>query len=341
VSVLIPLARTAFAFPNPIDEKKVERYRVHLRRGKKPPAIKAYRRMVSEDDVERGIEFVDGHEATAADVGLPIYFIRDGYHRAIAALLEGRETIAAVGSDPRESLVGMALGTKSENPMKDSRILKDRLHVSEAWKWAVYGYAVEAIKRHINEPVDATTRAIVRKRVEKLAEVLSFYKKNSDYVSAVKHAGPFDAVDGAALILWRKDKAYKLAKKLIAGPMVDNFFHPSEPALINMDWFDFKIEGESNDATRAARGSGRASGRSSLRAFMNQRAKDPHFYVVDERGWIAVIEGDTLQPPFSVGSDAGGYRARRWKTVRGAEAFARASSRPLFIRFAEHSDKYE
>lgn len=70
------------------------------------------------------------------------------------------------------------------------------------------------------------------------------------------------------------------------------------------------------------------------------RERDPHFYVVDERGNILTTTNG-LQPAMMVGSDAGGYPAKRWKTERGAEAFVKGSSRPLFVRFAEHSDKYE
>lgn len=110
-AIEIPLDRAAFAFMNPISVAKVDKYRGYLRKGRKAPPVKAYRRIVDANDVERGdLEFLSGRAADESDIGQPVFYISDGYHRALAALQEGHRTIAAIGSSPRESLAGLASG---------------------------------------------------------------------------------------------------------------------------------------------------------------------------------------------------------------------------------------
>lgn len=86
----IPIDRLAIAFSNPIDDKKVFRYRKKLQKSE-APAIKFYQRIVDDSDLGR-LEFLD-READESDLGLPVYYIKDGYHRAYAYLMEGRRTI--------------------------------------------------------------------------------------------------------------------------------------------------------------------------------------------------------------------------------------------------------
>ena len=86
----IPVDRLAIAFSNPIDEKKVLRYRKKLRLMEAPP-IKFYRRTVDETDLGR-LQFLN-RDAEESDLGLPVYYIKDGYHRAYAYLEERRSTI--------------------------------------------------------------------------------------------------------------------------------------------------------------------------------------------------------------------------------------------------------
>lgn len=77
----IPVTQLAESFSNPIDERKVHRYVARLVRGDAPPPIHVYRRVFDESDEGR-VAFLDGHEGVP---GEPIYYVTDGYHRALEA----------------------------------------------------------------------------------------------------------------------------------------------------------------------------------------------------------------------------------------------------------------
>lgn len=86
---------------------------------------------------------------------------------------------------------------------------------------------------------------------------------------------------------------------------------------------------------------GRAGGtRSSLREFMSQVPSDPHYYLVDGRGWIYCDDG-AFHPPSLVGTDGGGSKAKRWKTEKGAEMAAKKLPAAAGIRFTSRSDRYD
>lgn len=71
----------------------------------------------------------------------------------------------------------------------------------------------------------------------------------------------------------------------------------------------------------------------SLRDFMNQRRRNPHYYLEDERGWV-YCTNNTLQPNTLVGD--GGYTSRKWKTERGAQSFADGfTHRKFTVKFSE------
>lgn len=73
---------------------------------------------------------------------------------------------------------------------------------------------------------------------------------------------------------------------------------------------------------------------SSFREMMNQKVRNPHYYLVDERGWV-YCDNNTLQPNGLVG--LGGYVSRKWKTQRGAEKFAAGFvARRFTVRFSEY-----
>lgn len=118
----------------------------------------------------------------------------------------------------------------------------------KAWKDAVASYATDTLTRK-GGPLHGSDKKerdlslkIMRGRVEKLANVISFYRKNGDFRPQAQQTGPFEAQDGAALVLWSSRKAHKLARLLLGHIAADNFFHPESSGGVNMNWFDFEIE---------------------------------------------------------------------------------------------------
>lgn len=176
VSVEIPLDRVAFAFMNPISDAKVDMYRGYLRKGRKAPPIKAYRRVVDENEVERGdLEFLSGRVADESDIGLLVFYINDGYHRALAALQEGHRTIAAIGSSPRESLAGLASGRvgglKAKLHALRPAIAKAAQAVVDAWEQDEDGMDDELGAGGACDRVSDAISEVVHEKIEGLEEV--------------------------------------------------------------------------------------------------------------------------------------------------------------------------
>lgn len=135
---------------------------------------------------------------------------------------------------------GKAGGVKKSERTGNGRIIKDPLDVPLSWKKAALVFARQQIERkYPGESIDADM-PIVARRLDRLVQVLRFYKKNSDYLQPVaREQGPFDIEDAAALVIFRKRAAYKLAKSLLGAHIADNHFHPDDRSYVNMDWFNF------------------------------------------------------------------------------------------------------
>lgn len=120
---------------------------------------------------------------------------------------------------------------------------QDPLNVPLSWKRNVLAFAYQQIERAYPEDAkNQVVRSIVSRRLDRLVQVLRFYMKNSDYQQPqARNQGPFAIEDAAALILFTKLKAYKLAKRLLGSHIADNHFHPDDPSYVNMDWFDFDL----------------------------------------------------------------------------------------------------
>lgn len=71
----------------------------------------------------------------------------------------------------------------------------------------------------------------------------------------------------------------------------------------------------------------------SLRDFMNQKTRNPHYYVVDERGYVFCTDNNFH--PNSLVGDAG-YTSKKWKTERGAKNFADGfTTKKMSVQFSE------
>lgn len=163
----------------------------------------------------------------------------------VAGFQRGHETFATY-HPPLAALppaAGKAGGVKKHERTGNGRIIKDPLDVPLSWKKDVLAYAYEQIERkHPDESRDPAVRSIVARRLDRLVQVLRFYKKNSDFVQPiVREQGPYAIEDAAALVLFRKNAAYKLAKRLLGTHIADNHFHPDDPSYVNMDWFNFEF----------------------------------------------------------------------------------------------------
>lgn len=76
--------------------------------------------------------------------------------------------------------------------------------------------------------------------------------------------------------------------------------------------------------------------RAGLRDFMNEKPKDPHYYLVNQRGWIYCVDG-RFHLPGLVGSDGGGVMPKTWKTERGAATFAHKLPELVEVRFSQYA----
>ena len=154
----------------------------------------------------------------------------------VAGFRRGVETFATTLAH------GKASGVKSPERTGNGRVVKDPLDVPLSWKKAVLAFARQQIERkYPGESVDADM-PIVARRLDRLVQILRFYKKNSDYLQpAAREQGPFDIKDMAALVIFKKRAAYKVARSLLGAHIADNHFHPDDRSYVNMDWFDFKL----------------------------------------------------------------------------------------------------
>lgn len=74
------------AFINEVNWNLVEEYAA-MRDGSDPPPIKGYMRTLDFSDA--GSCFMDGREITEEHIGLQVWCVTDGHHRAHAAILRG------------------------------------------------------------------------------------------------------------------------------------------------------------------------------------------------------------------------------------------------------------
>lgn len=94
----IRTCRIISAFSNPIDQDKVERYADLIRHSEDIlpwciPAISGYPGIISQDDVDNGMIFLDGNEVTEFEIGQCVWYVTDGHHRSLAAIETGLPTL--------------------------------------------------------------------------------------------------------------------------------------------------------------------------------------------------------------------------------------------------------
>lgn len=117
-----------------------------------------------------------------------------------------------------------------------------RAHI--AWHKAVLAHAFQAMVNAGYHPVDEPTKRVVSRRLERLeAFIVAHYGEGGFPYEKV----PFDAEDAAALILWSRSHALRLARKLFQLEAADlKVKNPREVLEIavesfNMDWFDYRL----------------------------------------------------------------------------------------------------
>lgn len=117
------------------------------------------------------------------------------------------------------------------------------------WHIAALNHALKAVEsvEAKGRPIDQPTKNVIMRRLERL-EGFVFAHYGKDGFPFQK--APFDAEDAAALILWPRWKALRLAKKLFHLSTGSQLKVPRESEgeilelaveSFNMDWFDYKL----------------------------------------------------------------------------------------------------
>ena len=119
----------------------------------------------------------------------------------------------------------------------DPKHPQNRLVIPRAWRDSVVEQAFGQIKKR--HALDERTQAVVRARVVRLCDMMSFHFTNADYAKIAQEVGPFSATDAAALVIFRRGSAFKIARILFGARLAELYF--GADTRINMDWFDFDL----------------------------------------------------------------------------------------------------
>lgn len=107
----------------------------------------------------------------------------------------------------------------------------------EAWHKALIEHAHAVVKAASpDERLDQATKNVIQRRVIKLEALISFFYRDEGYPYQM---APFAVDDAAALILWKRPAAVRLARRLlpkIPKDMVEEWLQ-----TINMDWFSYEL----------------------------------------------------------------------------------------------------
>lgn len=123
----------------------------------------------------------------------------------------------------------MSKAKKTDGRTANQRWLEQRV----AWHLAALNFAYDKIVE-VEERIDAPTKRIVMRRLIKMESLVDVIAPIGKHSPPRSHAAPFLHDDAAALILWPRRKAVKLARALgIDEQYVDIF---------NMDWFPFSLD---------------------------------------------------------------------------------------------------
>lgn len=125
---------------------------------------------------------------------------------------------------------------------RNRRWLADRV----AWHKAALAFALEQVDRQLaaarDEHSKQAAHRIVMKRLGKLEVYLNVYHATGKWSPPRSHAAPFHHEDAAALVLWTRGRALKLAHMLgLAGSGPNGRADAEDLSIFNMDWFNFDL----------------------------------------------------------------------------------------------------
>ena len=109
--------------------------------------------------------------------------------------------------------------------------------IPRAWRDSITEQAFIQIRKRY--PLDEKTQAVVRARVVRLCDMMGRHFTNADYAKIAQEVGPFSVDDAAALVIFRRGSALKIARSLFGARLAELYFDAD--TRINMDWFDFNL----------------------------------------------------------------------------------------------------